>query len=160
MSLEALYNGAAPNTYVGSVRTQQAADVGAGAAQSFMDGSRRNKFNGTIVNAGLDAYQKEFTRNDAGAFAVGGAQAPSRPASGLTRWTDRAFQLAFGNKGPIPLPKGYYVPEFRTAKSSKGVAGTVHNYIPSSVYTQSNSGGYINLVSSARVRYNAPSTSR
>jgi hypothetical protein len=160
MSLEALYNNAAPNTYVGNVRTQQAEEVGARAAQSFMDGNKRNKFNGTIINAGVDAYQKEFTRNNAGDFAVGGAQAPSRPANGLTRWTSRAFELAFGNKGPLPLPNGYYVSSFRTAKSSKGVVGTVHNYIPSAVYSQSTTGGYINLSTFARARYNSPATSR
>lgn len=160
MSLEALYNSAAATTYVGSVRTQQAQDVGARPAQSFMDGNKRSKFNGTIINASVDAYQTEFTRNEAGSFSVGGAQAPTRPANGLTRWTSRAFELAFGNKGPIPLPNGYYVSSFRTAKSSKGVAGTVHNYIPSTVYNQATIGGYVNLSSSARARYNAPSTSR
>lgn len=150
-------------TYMRDVGTQlpyvpNNTDAGAargGNGVNFMDGTPRTQGNTTA-----DAYQTEFKRNEPNSFVGGGAQAPVRPDTGLTRWTDKAFKLAFDNEGPSKLPNGYYITSFRQAKSSKGTVGTIHNYIPSNVYTAAATGGYINQFDIARNRYNASSTSR
>lgn len=175
-SLKELYENASTTTnpYVNSVKTQQEEQVGAGAAESFMDGDVRAKYNGTRILASSDAYQTEFTRNAAAAYKAGGAQAPALANSTAlnndagtktnTRWTNKAFKFAFDgtNQGPSGLPNGYYrtADIFRKAKNSKGTVSNVHNYTPSSVYTAATTGGYINQNEFARNRYNASGTSR
>jgi len=160
-------------TYMKDVGTQlpyvpNTTDAGAargGSGVNFMDGTPRTQGNTTA-----DAYQTEFKRNEPNSFVGGGAQAPTiatattlnndAGAQTNTRWTNKAFKLAFDNEGPSKLPNGYYIDSFRQAKSSKGTVGTIHNYIPSKVYTAATTGGYINQFDIARNRYNASSTSR
>jgi len=161
-------------TYMRDVGTQlpyEPNNTDAGAARggngvNFMDGTPRSQGS----TRPPDEYQTEFTRNLPGSYVGGGAQAPTIAASTTlnsdagaqtnTRWKNDAFKLAFGNKGPSKLPNGYYITSFRQAKSSKGTVGTIHNYIPSNVYTPATTGGYINQFDKARDKYNASSTSR
>lgn len=129
MSLEALYNNADPNTYVGQARTKQANDVGPGAGNSFLDGTRKT----TRTLASADVFQKEFTRNAENSFIAGGAQGTVPTTSDksypLSRWTSRALKLAFEQDGPASLSRGYYIDRFRTAVSKAGSV-LIHNYTP------------------------------
>jgi hypothetical protein len=153
MSLEQLYNDAQSGTYVGKVKSTQVSDVGAGPADSSFDGGRKT----TRTIASSDVFQKEFTRNAAGAYVVGGAQGTVPPSNDKTyqysRWTGEALKLPFEGKGPASLDKGFYDNNrFRTATTPKGPT-TVHNYTP-------NDGkGYVDTNASARARYNSTSTS-
>lgn len=149
MSLEQLYNNASNGTYVGQVKAAQVA----GPTDSFFDGSR--KTNRTIANS--DVFQTEFTRNEAGTYAVGGAQGTVPPSNDKTytysRWTGEALKLPFDGRGPASLDKGFYDnSRFRTATTPKGPQ-TVHNYTPLE------GKGYIDTNASARARYNSTSTS-
>jgi hypothetical protein len=119
MSLEALYNNASANTYVGTVRARQSADASATGTPlvNFLDGDRRS-------GVAADVFQREFTRNPAGYGITGGV--PKHPSGNLTRWTPKAFKLAFDGEGPISLNRGYYTEQFRTARSGQ----LVHNYTP------------------------------
>lgn len=149
MSLEQLYNDAAGKTYVGQVKAAQVA----GPGDSFFDGSRKT----TRTVASSDVFQTEFTKNEAGTYAVGGAQGTVPPSNDkaytYSRWTGEALKLPFDGRGPASLDKGFYDnSRFRTANTPKGPT-TVHNYTP-------NEGkGYIDTNTSAGARYNAPSTS-
>jgi len=129
MSLEALYNDADPKTYVGQVRTKQSNDVGAGASNSFLDGTRKT----TRTLASADLFQKEFTRNAGNSYVAGGAQGTVPTTSDksypLSRWTPKALKLAFEQDGPASLSRGYYNDRFRTAVSNTGNV-LVHNYTP------------------------------
>jgi len=138
MSLESLYNSAAANTYVGTVRTKQAADVGAGRSiVNYMDGEARGR------EQQPDEFQKEFTRNATGAFKTGGAQGIARNAgTTLTRWTAKACELAFGGKGPASLISGFYNNRFTNNN-------TIH------LYTPGNSNGFTNVNASAELRKNS-----
>jgi hypothetical protein len=138
MSLEDLYNKAAATTYVGSVRTKQAADVGAGKSLvNYFDGETRGYPNNTA-----DAFQTEFTRNDANKYKTGGSQGVLRsPTDILTRWTDKAFNLAFDNEGPASLANGFYGDSRFTTANVFTYTGaptmTIHNYTPTKVYAAS-----------------------
>lgn len=125
MSLETLYNEAQSNTYVGTVRRRQAAMAPTNQTLvNFLDGERKVR-----GQDGADVYQKEFTRNREGQYVTGGSQAPARPAAGLTRWTQKAFKLAFDGEGPSQLRNGFYTNQFRTAVGPGGQT-IVHNYTP------------------------------
>jgi hypothetical protein len=165
MSLETLYTSAAANTYVGQVRTKQEEAVGAGAGVNFMDGTRRNRNNDQS-----DEFQTEFTRNTAGTYVAGGAQAPALAsptqnntdfgAKTNTRWTNKAAKLAFGNEGPAQLSKGFYgtPTTFRVSKVGTDVAD-IHNYVPTANTNLTGQGGYINTNPYANIRRNSTSTS-
>jgi hypothetical protein len=125
MSLEALYNQAASNTYVGIARNRQAADAPTNQTLvNFLDGQSR----GTQQTA--DQLQRGFIRNAAGSYVSSGGQGVSRnPTQNLTRWTDKAFKIAFDGEGPTQLERGFYTNQFRTAVGPRGPV-TVHNYSP------------------------------
>ncbi len=129
MTLEERYNNASPtNTYVGMVRTKQEEAVGAGAGVNFLDGE-------PVAQKALppNAYQREFTRNAAGALKYGAVgqngQIPGSdttddtsritPSTGLTRWTKTALEKAFLSGNSSLLSK---------YKLFKGT--TVHKYTP------------------------------
>jgi hypothetical protein len=151
MSLENLYKNAAATTYVGSVRTKQAADVGAGTSPvNYFDGETRGYPNNTA-----DVYQTEFKRNAANTYKTGGSQGILRSESTkLTRWTTKAFNLAFDNQGPASLPHGFYRDNrFRVAKVSTYTGAptrTIHNYTPTNVYAE-------NGTSAGRKKLSTPS---
>ena len=160
MSLEALYNNADPKTYVGQVKTKQAADVGAVDGINFMDGGRRARNSDQS-----DVFQREFIRNAEGTYAVGGAQGtvPSTTDKTypLSRWTPRALELAFNgnNKGPASLSNGFYATtRFRVWRAGQQQAN-IHNYIPAVNRNQSSTGGYVNQNASARSKALSTSTS-
>ncbi len=121
MSLETLYNAALPNTYVGTVRTRQAALATSQPLVNYLDGQSRG------IGAKADEFQAEFTRNEPGAYKSGGAQGVLRnPTSMLTRWSNKSFKLAFDQEGPPSLINGYYIERFR--RDSKN--NPIHFYTP------------------------------
>jgi hypothetical protein len=119
MSLESMYNNAAPNTYAGTVRTRQAADASVNLPPlvNFLDGKR-------VTTPEPDAFQTEFTRNEPNAYVAGGV--PKHPEGNLTRWTSNAFKLAFDGYGPPSLDRGYYTSGFRRLPDGR----MLHNYTP------------------------------
>jgi hypothetical protein len=132
MSLESLYNSAASNTYVGTVRTRQADLAPTNQTLvNFLDGERRSQGNNE-----LDAFQIEFTRNAPNSYVAGGAQPPilannttrnsDAGAKTNTRWTNNAFKVAFDNKGPVSLINGFYTNQFRPEFNGE----RVHKYTP------------------------------
>jgi hypothetical protein len=138
MSLEQLYNGASRNTYVGTVRERQEQMVGVNGPPlvNFLDGDIRGS------EATPDQFQREFTRNESGAYKSGGSQGITRTVGAtLSRWTSKAYELAFGGKGPSTLPSGYYNNKFTNNK-------TIH------LYTPNRDGGFVNKNTSASNRKN------
>lgn len=129
MSLEALYNQASTNTYVGTVRTRQAADAPTNQTLvNFLDGQPKTRSNTNVS----DEFQTEFTRNAPGTHVAGGAQGISRnPGQTYTRWTDKSFKLAFDGQGPAQLVNGFYTNQFRpTYTDVNGLQRQVHMYAP------------------------------
>lgn len=129
MSLEALYKQAASNTYVGTVRTRQAADAPTNQTLvNFLDGQPKTRSNTQVP----DEFQKEFTRNPQGSYVMGGAQGVSRnPNQSYTRWTDKSFKIAFDGEGPSQLKQGFYTNQFRPVyKDITGTQKQVHTYTP------------------------------
>ena len=129
MSLEALYNQAAGNTYVGTVRTRQAATAPTNQTLvNFLDGQPKTRSNTQVS----DEFQTEFTRNAPNSYVSAGAQGVARnPNQTFTRWTDKSFKLAFDNEGPSQLRNGFYTNQFRPTYT--GIDGTlkqVHMYTP------------------------------
>lgn len=122
MSLETLYKDAAPNSYVGQVRTRQSSDAPTNGAPlvNFLDGNRR-------TGNATDIFQTEFKRNDPNSYVAGGV--PKHPGGSRTRWTADAFKLAFDGKGPVSLSSGYYTSQF-TSYNGK----LVHKYTPNTLY--------------------------
>ena len=130
MSLEKMYNDAAPTSYVGTVRDRQSSTATGAQLVNFLDGKARTR------TAQADEFQTEFTRNEAGAYVAGGAQAPELQPSNSsnsdagpqtnTRWTNKAFKLAFDGQGPPQLNSGFYTNQFRPM--FKG--GQAHLYTP------------------------------
>lgn len=129
MSLEALYNQAAANTYVGTVRTRQAATAPTNQTLvNFLDGQPKTRSNTQVA----DEFQTEFTRNAPNSYVSAGAQGIARnPNQTFTRWTDKSFKLAFDNEGPSQLRNGFYTNQFRpTYVGIDGVLKQVHMYTP------------------------------
>jgi hypothetical protein len=129
MSLKDLYENASENSYVGRVRTRQSSDAGAGQGSNYMDGTPRQQ-----NNSAPDEFQKEFTRNNAGAFKYGGdgktPAATNDKSYPLSRWLSKAFKLAFEGQGPTTLPNGFFTNRFRVINDAKNFNKTVHNYAP------------------------------
>lgn len=139
MSLEQLYNDASRNTYVGTVRARQAEMAGTNGPPlvNFLDGDVRGS------EETPDQFQREFTRNESGAYKSGGAQSITRAAGAtLSRWTAKAYELAFGGKGPSTLPSGYYNNKFTNN-------GTLH------LYTPKRDSGFVDKNTSAGTRKNS-----
>ena len=125
MSLESLYNQSASNTYVGTVRTRQAADAPTNQTLvNFLDGQPREN--------SQDVFQTEFKRNRAGQYLSAGAQGVARnPNQSYTRWTNKSFKLAFDGEGPAQLKNGFYTNQFRpTYTDTNGLEKRVHQYTP------------------------------
>lgn len=151
MSLEALYNQAAANTYVGTVRSRQAADAPTNQTLvNFLDGQAKGRYRaGKALTP--DTFQTEFTRNAEGSFLSAGAQGVSRNSTQTyTRWTDKSFKIAFDKEGPAQLRNGFYTNQFRpTYTGIDGKQKQVHVYSP----TIGKKFGDMN--SSAKARINA-----
>lgn len=129
MSLEALYNQAAQNTYVGTVRTRQASDAPTNQTLvNFLDGQPKTRSNGQVQ----DQFQTEFTRNAPNSYVSAGAQGITRNTNQTyTRWTDKSFKLAFDGEGPSQLRNGFYTNQFRpTYTDVNGLQKQVHTYAP------------------------------
>jgi hypothetical protein len=134
MSLEQRYNQAAANTYVGTVRTRQAATAPTNQTLvNFLDGQQKTRVQ--------DDFQTEFTRNASGKYLSAGAQPPELAPSTSTnsdagpktntRWTNKSFKLAFDGQGPTHLINGFYTNQFRpTYKDINGTQRQVHMYTP------------------------------
>jgi hypothetical protein len=125
MNLEERYRTAAASSYVGKVRTTQAADAGAGQGVNFLDGNSRPQFQPGSV-AAPDEVQDEFTRNVAGAFRYGGGG--KTPASTndksypLSRWLP-----AGTDKGDTYFTNNRYT----TISDVRNAPGTiVHKFSP------------------------------
>jgi hypothetical protein len=132
MNLEERYNAASENTYVGRVRTRQAAEAGAGPGVNFLDGDARSTWT-PGAEAAPDEFQKEFTRNNPGAFLYGGDG--KEPGVGtsytLSRWLSKSLNIAFGGVGPSRLPTGYWKnPRFTTVNDVRNGNTTLHRYAP------------------------------
>lgn len=149
MSLEALYNQASNDSYVGTVRTRQAESAPTNQTLvNFLDGERR-----TAGNNEQDAFQTEFTRNAPRSYVAGGAQPPilannttnnsDAGAKTNTRWTNNAFKLAFDNKGPASLINGFYTNQFRPEFNGE----RVHKYTP----TLNSKFGDVNVSAKTRI---------
>lgn len=148
MSLEALYNQAAANTYVGTVRARQAADAPTNQTLvNFLDGQSKGRSNTQVA----DQFQTEFTRNVPNSYVSAGAQGIARnPNQTFTRWTDKSFKLAFDGEGPSQLRNGFYTNQFRPVYAGiDGAQKQVH------MYTPSNGKKFGDLNTSAKSRINA-----
>lgn len=91
MTLEERYNQAAASTYVGKVRTMQAADAGAIDGVNFMNGE------GFVGKPPApDQVQTEFKRNAAGDYRYGaGDKNPASTNDGtypLSRWLSKGLE--------------------------------------------------------------------
>jgi hypothetical protein len=125
MSLESLYNQSAVSSYVGTVRTRQAADAPTNQTLvNFLDGQPKENTQ--------DLFQTEFTRNASRTFLSSGAQGVSRNSNqSYTRWTNKSFKLAFDGEGPSQLRNGFYTNQFRPSYvDSTGLLAQVHQYTP------------------------------
>jgi len=132
MTLEERYNAASEDTYVGRVRARQAADAGAGPGVNFFDGDARATWSPDST-AAPDEYQKEFTRNNEGAFRYGGDG--KSPGGGtdysLSRWTSKSLKIAFGGEGPTTQPAGYWNNNrFTTVNDVRNAGTLIHRYAP------------------------------
>ena len=125
MTLEERYKAATVDSYVGRVKTFQAAATKSDRGVDFMDGDPRS---GTAVAP--DKYQTEFTRNAPGSFRYGGG-GKTAGAVGLTRWLPEAFKIAFEGSGPVTLSSGYWGnTKFTLLNNLRNANVTVHNYAP------------------------------
>jgi hypothetical protein len=97
MNLEQRYNTAPENSYVGRVRTKQAADVGVGIGVNFMDAGYASP-GGATADTMQSNFQrrasedKNFTRGAETTIAAG-------ELKGASRWYGRALNFAFTNPG-------------------------------------------------------------
>lgn len=125
MNLEERYNSAAATTYVGQVRTKQAADVGVGRGVNFLDGDGRGQWEPGSV-AAPDQVQNEFSRNAAGDFRYGGGgkvpAATNNKSYPLSRWLSRGT-----DKGDTYFTNNRYT----TIGDVRNAPGTqVHKFSP------------------------------
>lgn len=122
MTLEERYNAAAGNTYVGRVKSLQAADVGPKNGVNFMDGTGRAK-----NNTAPDEYQTEFKRNAEGDFKYGGGgKVPGNTDNkySLSRWLPKALDKAFG-------AGGYFLNNrYTTLNDVKNSQVKIHKFAP------------------------------
>lgn len=92
MTLEERYNQAAESTYVGKVRSQQAADAGDRGGVNFMDGDARGSFQAG-QSPPPDVVQNEFKRGSAGDYRYGGGgkvpAATNNKSYPLSRWLEK-----------------------------------------------------------------------
>lgn len=129
MSLEQMYNDAASNTYVGTVRTRQesGASVTGAPIVNFLDGNPTQPYRQGVAGA-PDEFQTEFKRNRPNQFKASGAQGVVRgDTQTYTRWSDKAFKIAFDGEGPVTLARGFYNNKFRTDPVSNAL---IHSYTP------------------------------
>lgn len=114
MGLKELYEGANNGQfpYVNTVKTNQAADVGAVAGVNFLDGLPR-----TRSTTAVDQMQTEFSRNAEGALKYGasgrnaltpGASDDVTGTGGLSRWTTSALNIAFDDASTSPSLSSIY----------------------------------------------------
>lgn len=139
-SLEERYNGAAADSYVGRVRTRQAADSTVPNGVDFMDGQPKQN------NTGDDKYQTEIKRNKAGTFKNGdtgnrgklpGTDGSTTGLTGLTRWTGDALNIAFTKAGAGLESRWNQFKAFKSAQTVKWTDPTdnraytnYHRYTP------------------------------
>jgi len=90
MTLEERYNAAGNDTYVGRVKSKQAADAGAGAGVNFFDGEARNTWT-PDATAAPDQVQTEFKRNAQGDFRYGGGGKIAGKYT-LSRWLNKGVE--------------------------------------------------------------------
>lgn len=162
MTLEERYNNAASNTYVGKVRTTQAADYGAKSGVDFMDAGAKPL--GTA-----DSIQSNFQRRTSDDVTVvqGGDDTKTYGAGelkGVSRWYGRALNYAFTD--PAAIANGITNSQWTTFKAKRvGTKDawtdnpTFHRWTPKEVFSASTS-----LSELARTRATGkrptPSTSR
>ena len=132
MTLEQRYNDAAANTYVGRVRTRQAAGSTETNGVDFMDGQPK------LSTSPEDAYQTEFKRNPAGAFKYGapgqnnllpGTDASTEATGapiGLSRWTANALNIAFSAASTGLQSRWVKYRGFKSASPTKWVDPTTN----------------------------------
>lgn len=149
-SLEARYNGATADSYVGRVRIRQASLTATGPNENgvdYMDGQPK----GTGTDP--DKYQTEFKRNNAGTFKydnVGnrgkkpGTDGSTDGLSGLTRWKGDALQIAFTNSGAGLTSQWTRRKGFKSAQTVKWTDptdntayGNYHRWIPTTSFVDS-----------------------
>lgn len=122
MTLEERYNAAGATTYVGRVKSLQAAEVGARDGVNFMDGTGRGQGNNAP-----DEYQTEFKRNAEGDFRYGGGgKVPGNTDNkySLSRWLPKALDKAFG-------PGGYFLNNrYTTINDVKNSQAKIHKFAP------------------------------
>jgi hypothetical protein len=125
MSLKDMYDNALSNTYVGMVRTRQEASAPTNQTLvNFLDGQPRGTYSQGATPP-QDQIQTGFARNSAGSYILGGAQGIVR-SENLTRWKDKALDIAFGKTGPTQLENGFYTNQFRLDNAGN----QVHMYTP------------------------------
>lgn len=104
MTLEERYNAAGNESYVGRVKSFQAADAGAIDGVNFLDGKKRTK---TLAP---DEYQTEIKRNAEKSFLydapgkngkVPGSDADETGVKGLSNWTTSALDFSFKKSGTL-----------------------------------------------------------
>lgn len=115
MTLEERYNAAAANTYVGRVRTTQAADYGANPGVDFMDA-------GAKPLGASDSIQSNFQRrkSDDAKVVQGGSETNNYDAGelkGISRWYGRALNYAFTD--PMAIANGIKDSQWTTFKSKR-----------------------------------------
>lgn len=113
MTLEERYNAAGTDTYVGRVKSFQAADAGAIDGVNFMNGEG---FTGTPPAP--DQVQTEFKRNAEGDFKYGGGGKVAGAYS-LSRWLPKGI-----NKGDTYLTNT----KFNTVSDVRNASKRIQNY--------------------------------
>jgi hypothetical protein len=117
MTLEERYNAAGADTYVGKVRSKQAADAGAIDGSNFMNGEG---FVGTPPAP--DQVQTEFKRNAAGDFRYGGGSkipaATNNKSYPLSRWLAKGVDKA----------DSYLVDKFKQLNDVRNGNKAIHQY--------------------------------
>lgn len=118
-TLAQLYTTAGASTYVGKVRTFQAAPIEGAVKErgvNFLDGKPRSR------TAADDIFQDEFKRNNPGDYKYGQGKVPGSAdaATGtgtLTRWQPKALNIAFGNGQHPHFNNGNLYSKFKLFRS-------------------------------------------
>lgn len=119
MTLEERYNAAGNETYVGRVKNQQAADVGAGAGVNFLDGDGQSRWSPSKT-AAPDVVQNEFKRNAEGDFLYGGGGKVAGTYA-LSRWLPKGT-----DKGDTYFTNN----RFTTVQDVRNASTLIHKYSP------------------------------